>query len=456
MRFSRPRQAAPLLFLTTVVALSFRPLSTTQADNDSSGIQFSRQQQRNKSKTLEEDCPYFGCSLLPHDVHYGDGEIKQALEKIRSLKRDDADPEALEILRQCATPDSSAVTLTLIGYKGGQLQEQINQDRAMVIKPYFISEDQRKETTSNKVIQQERILLGVFDGHAPLGELVSEYTVSELPKLLASKLEDALADCPEDDIQTEMDLTTRVLTETFVQLDQTAPADPSGGCTATVVLCQGKKIYIANVGDSRSFIVAYRPSTGLSEIMYMSREDKPDLADEKARVQAAGGQVYIPARGTSRVVYHDPKTGAPTGLAMSRSIGDWAAGKMGVIAEPIVHCVDIDTLVSTQLGIDAVSMDAQGNVEIGGDGDIEDDVYIYAVSATDGMMDYLHEGEIAKILSHALYGDAGVHPVSACEHLVFAAAQGWQQAKQGRYRDDIAIAVSAVRRPPTPREPPTQ
>jgi serine/threonine protein phosphatase PrpC len=84
---------------------------------------------------------------------------------------------------------------------------------------------------------------------------------------------------------------------------------------------------------------------------------------------------------------------------------------------------------------------------------VEDDIYIFAVSATDGMMDYLPQTEIANILSHALFGDMGIHPISACEHLVFAAAQGWQDSKQGLYRDDIAIAVSALRRPP-PRERP--
>lgn len=284
---------------------------------------------------------------------------------------------------------------------------------------------------------------------------VSEFAATELPKMLASKLSASLKDCK--DIEEEMDITTRILSETFVELDRAAPADPSGGCTATVVLQQGRKIYIANAGDSRSFIVTYRPSTGTSEIVYMTREDKPSLPDEKARVEEAGGQVYIPVRGTSRVVYNDPISGAPTGLAMSRSIGDWAAGKMGVIPDPIVHVLDIDTLVSTELyGLNTArqyEVDAKGGTKEAGDP--EDDVYVFAVSATDGMMDYLHEDEIARILAHALFEENGAHPISACEHLIFAAAQAWQQAKQGRYRDDIAIAVSELRRP-TPKKTPSQ
>jgi len=250
-----------------------------------------------------------------------------------------------------------------------------------------------------------------------------------------------------------MEKTSQALVETFQVLDTLVPGEPSGGCTASVVLKQGRKIYVANAGDSRSFVVVYRPSTGRSEVVYLTREDKPSLPDEKQRIEAAGGQVYIPARGTSRVVYNDPKTGAPVGLAMSRSIGDWVSGKMGVIPDPIVHVLDIDTLVRSQLeadGRETILINEEGQIEE--EQDALDDVYIFAVSATDGMMDYTADGDIATILSHSMFNSAGAHPVSACEHLVYEAAQAWNQAKQGRYRDDIAIAVTAIRRPPAREE----
>ena len=484
-------RGAPFVLLTTAAFLSYRPLCTSQAAENSTtsagggggggGESGDGEPINNQNRKDNSDCPYYGCPLVPHDVHYSNETIKQAFEQMRGSKRVNVDPVALRTLQQSISDDESSLTLTLIGYKGGQLHEQINQDRAVIVAPYYITKDQRRDrqkdgssplsattttTTIGRVpknihsaLYQPRILQGVFDGHAPLGERVSEFVATELPKLLASKLRDALSVCCHDDIEEEMEITTRVLSETFIELDKLAPGNPSGGCTASVVLKQGDKIYLANAGDSRSFIVSYRASTGFSEIVYMTREDKPELPEEKARVEAAGGQVYIPVRGTSRVVYHDPNTGSPTGLAMSRSIGDWAAGKMGVIPDPIVQVLDIDTLVSTQLyGIDQESrhtiaeVDEQGNV-IRHDGDtVEDDVYIFAISATDGMMDYLHEDEIAKIIAHALFDGSGVHPITACEHLVFAAAQSWQEAKQGRYRDDIAIAVSTLRRPPTEQQ----
>jgi hypothetical protein len=189
MRFCRPH--APILFLTTAAVLSFRPYSTTQADN--SRTLPPRQTRR------DPGCPAYGCPLKPHDVHYNNDTVKAALEHLRSLKREDADSESLQVLQQSMSEDSSAVTLTLIGYKGGQLQEQVNQDRAVVISPFYITETDKKITDQKNCIQQERILLGVFDGHAPLGEryVFAEALVSQasslcslylsLPCLLSSK-----------------------------------------------------------------------------------------------------------------------------------------------------------------------------------------------------------------------------------------------------------------------------
>ncbi len=67
-------------------------------------------------------------------------------------------------------------------------------------------------------------------------------------------------------------------------------------------------------------------------------------------------------------------------------------------------------------------------------------------------MDYLPEQVIVNHVAKGLYhtktatnekteGEAS-HPLLACEDLIYAAAQGWQKDKGGRYRDDIAIVVA--------------
>lgn len=67
-----------------------------------------------------------------------------------------------------------------------------------------------------------------------------------------------------------------------------------------------------------------------------------------------------------------------------------------------------------------------------------------------GLLDYLPEQTIVNHVAKGLYESidgakeeqAVSHPLIACEDLIHAAAQGWQDDKGGRYRDDIAIAVA--------------
>jgi serine/threonine protein phosphatase PrpC len=516
-----------------------------------------------------EPCPFYGCPLYPADIHYNTDSIRDVLQQMRELKAVEVEEKGLLLGNHkhasystvAAGPDESsgrtnpppptaalnnavddphysnrilrqwnrrdAACLTLIGYKGGLLQQQINQDRAFVVSPYLVDVESDASAAAAAAAaaadplqwadenneQHHRILLGVFDGHAPRGELVSEFTVRELPIRLAQRLKNTLPPLlpntntnnnnnknslvnVDQEIRRQRTIATiAALNDTFVELDRLVPADPSGGCTASVILRQDNQIFVANAGDSQSFVVTFRPSTNVTHVVYVSREDKPSLPDEKLRVERMGGQVYIPTnRGTSRVVYQDPRTGSPTGLAMSRSIGDWAAGKLGVIPDPIVQVLDINELVAAELNgafngkskgsaTDTAQMcymvDAMGEVSAdadcrsissstgttvpsdGVDAVEDDDVHIFAVSATDGMMDYLSAAEIGKALSKPLFDHTSTtlsgerssafgasHPVTACELLIFRAVNGWQVDKQGRYRDDIAIAVSAMRIPP--------
>ena len=453
-------------------------------ETSSSSTTAANEQRHHKHEPSSSSCPFYGCPLRPVDVHYNTAEYKEAFTEMRDDKRMVVrNKEAAKLLSGAA--NDQHVTLTLVGYKGGPLPGQINQDRALIVAPYSVlpvnhtlkdnsttatttttSRILNNDTVEARVVQQlqqfllsDRILLGVFDGHAPLGELVSEYVTVQLPKLLAEKLSQKATEVAIHhkekgstlSEQEKVQLTKDAITETFIELDRIVPADPSGGCTASIILKQEGKVYIANAGDSRSFVVAYRPRTKTVTIAYISREDKPCVPEERARVEARGGQVYIPSRGTSRVVYHDPITGAPTGLAMSRSIGDWEAGKMGVIPDPIVDVLDINNVIANVL-LDDIDDEQDSDSyqvnpmlhDLNGDGD---GVYLFAVSATDGMMDYLTAIEISRVLAHSLFDDSGAHPVTAVEHLIFAAANAWQEAKQGRYRDDIAIAVSVLHRP---------
>jgi len=383
------------------------------------------------------NCFSYGCMLLPRDIFY-DGKSKEALERLRTDTNENTDKEKAE-LELFSSGNESMATLTLLGFKGGDPNHQINQDRAFCIAPFLVASDKSK---NNK-------LLGVFDGHAKRGELVSEHSVRNLPLILARKIQQeqqGISPQNKNDI-TKKERILRMrhcIEETFLEVDRTAPASPSGGCTASIILQNDNELYIANAGDSRSFIAIYQPSSSSSSsnnedvsssyIVYQSREDKPDVTSERDRIENMGGRVYIPMRGTSRVMYLDSKTGTYSGLAMSRAIGDWDA--TGVIATPIIDVIDIQELVQQASG-------GNGNTN-------PNDVHIFAVSATDGMMDFVPMDVIANVIGSSLFSTATTnnktkdHPLTACEQLIGLAANRWDHSKNGLYRDDIAIAVSRI------------
>eukprot|EP00559_Dactyliosolen_fragilissimus_P007429 CAMPEP_0184869540 /NCGR_PEP_ID=MMETSP0580-20130426/34488_1 /TAXON_ID=1118495 /ORGANISM="Dactyliosolen fragilissimus" /LENGTH=570 /DNA_ID=CAMNT_0027371087 /DNA_START=243 /DNA_END=1955 /DNA_ORIENTATION=- len=516
-----------------------------------------------KSSSTSSPCPAYGCALLPRDTYF-DEEAQAALKVIRSLQvkhlnslvvggkdatpfqdrkkipehenvhdandssptlsidvssddkssdtQDGHDQEsnliiALDKLKTSGGRDQA--TLTLIGYKGGKLEDQINQDRAFVISPYIATTDTGTFTTNVGENQNSNIhstqdnthnvnntnsnnnskhhhnrILGVFDGHAKLGELVSEFSVQQLPKVLSLKLAKILNNNPNKDIidkddsssstssttstssssnssthiEGPNDAISSALIDTFVELDRTAPADKSGGCTASIVLQVGTQVYIANTGDSRSFIATYIPSTSTVEVIYVTKEHKPHLPEERARVEKMGGYVYIPPStkqgASSRVVFIDKK-GMTNGLAMSRSIGDWDAGELGVIPDPTIEVLDLRNVVNHAASAAASKGKESSDANEGGSRTCQPDtcqsqqelmneIEVFAVAATDGMLDYMDIDEIAQQIATSLYNDEGPHLLSACESLINAAARKWNIAKNGRYRDDIAIAVSKL------------
>jgi len=441
-------------------------------------------------------CPSYGCPFLPLDVHYEE-VAKKELVNIRNLSEGgsseevDSDKSGNQnrfILNSSGS--ENAATLTLIGYKGGRLQDQVNQDRAFVLSPYSFWNIGKSKASQKKKQQPVARLLGVFDGHAKFGEKVSEYVVRTLPPLLGNKLVNYIATDTQSDNRDASAMEARdrnivkILHDTFVELDASAPAHLSGGCTASLVLQLDSQVYVANAGDSRSFVAVHFNShaatdkdggeqEAVTKIVFATREDKPHLGEEQQRVEKMGGSVYLPpgflatGKGTTRVMYRDPLSGGMSGLAMSRSIGDWEAGKVGVIPDPLVDIMDLKRMKSKVLeelnvaclnGSDAVEIDpATGEAkEIDKEGACldytEKDIKVFAFAATDGLLDYLPEDIIAHHVAKGLYGVSGeddrengegsTHLLTSCEDLIYAAAQGWQEDKGGRYRDDIAIAVA--------------
>jgi serine/threonine protein phosphatase PrpC len=126
-----------------------------------------------------------------------------------------------------------------------------------------------------------------------------------------------------------------VFFKTHEDIKNTSFISDHSGTTVCSVFILGKNLYCANLGDSRAVIACLEEGKFIT--YNLSIDHKPDNEEEKKRIISCNGRVE-PSRnsfdvfvGPARVWQKNYDT---PGLAMSRSIGDCAATKLGVISEP--------------------------------------------------------------------------------------------------------------------------
>ena len=105
------------------------------------------------------------------------------------------------------------------------------------------------------------------------------------------------------------------------------------GSTATLVYIKGKSLFVAHVGDSRAVIG--KMVNGKIRPMEITRDHKPTLQDELERIYSMGGEVKRVEDDIPHRVF--AKGREYPGIAMSRTIGDTLAQKIGVVCTPEVN-----------------------------------------------------------------------------------------------------------------------
>ena len=280
-------------------------------------------------------------------------------------------------------------TFTLHGlvptYRGGAAAK-INQDRGVVVWPFNGSFNEA--------------LLCVFDGHGQNGELVAEYCLRRLPKLLA-EAPGRLADDPAALLRDAINgIDCEVLTGSLASAARVA------GSALVVVYQRGDAVWTACAGDSRAVLGSVRGAAVLAT--NLSEDCKPDTPAERERIVRAGG-VVSPAVGSQPARVWAAQQ---VGLAMSRSIGDGKCKEYGVISDP-----DIRTFT------------LRPPETAGADGDR------HIIVASDGVWEFIDSQEACDIVARS-----GASANDASASLVEAAAQRWR-INEGTYRDDITAIV---------------
>lgn len=117
------------------------------------------------------------------------------------------------------------------------------------------------------------------------------------------------------------------------------------GSTLTSLFIQKNKLYICNIGDSRTVLAKKNADHfGPWIAVPLSEDHKPESPAENERINNMGGRVdqYKDIKGEKGGPYRVwVRHGEYPGLAMSRSMGDQIAKSVGVICDPEIREIDI-------------------------------------------------------------------------------------------------------------------
>jgi serine/threonine protein phosphatase PrpC len=111
----------------------------------------------------------------------------------------------------------------------------------------------------------------------------------------------------------------------------------TSGSTVCSVFITGNNLYCANLGDSRAVLGSFDENEKIWKTNQLSKDHKLNDEKELKRILAKNGSVH-PLLNEDKIEVGPPrvwfKNEDSPGLAMSRSLGDYQASKVGVIAEP--------------------------------------------------------------------------------------------------------------------------
>ena len=274
----------------------------------------------------------------------------------------------------------------------------------------------RKKNQDNFIIEKninnifEFNIFAVLDGHGDNGHIVSQLA----SKYLIKKFTNITKDFNDTESiynffkKSDYQKIINIFLETDTEIITKTKFDISlSGSTCVFVLQLGEHIICANIGDSRAILIY--DENGQNKIFELSHDSKPDVPEERRRIELVGGIVdQIKDENGERTgpfrVYM--KNMEQPGLAMSRSFGDKKAKSCGVIPFP-----------------DIIEYNLKWNFK-------------YMVICSDGVWEFLSNEDVMELGDKYFYqNDIN----EFCNQLLKRSTEIWE--KEENYMDDITIVA---------------
>lgn len=184
-------------------------------------------------------------------------------------------------------------------------------------------------------------IYGVYDGHGQKGHDVSNFVKENIPKMIVRDNRFKTADMA----PMMMDIFKKTQSLIAYADRQKKLSAQMSGTTASLVIHSHAeaKLLVAHVADS-TVVMGRWADASKKELtaQMLTRDHKPELPDEKARIEKAGGRVVFDGYANHRVY---AKSARYPGLNMSRCLGDLLGhADAGCSAEPEVNEVSVGPL----------------------------------------------------------------------------------------------------------------
>ena len=248
----------------------------------------------------------------------------------------------------------------------------------------------------------------VMDGHGVNGHLVSRFVTKYFTTFFKKNKKMNSSNSNEDQIfyrlkKNDFDILKRAYRHAERDIEKNSDIDANfSGTTCVMVFQVGNRLLCGNVGDSRAILVKG------DKVIPLSIDQKPDDPEESKRIKENGGEIsqYEEDGEKSGPFRVWQKGEVYPGIAMSRSIGDFIATKLGVIPEPkfIEEKIDKDTK--------------------------------FIIVASDGIWEFL-DNDAVKNITMPYYEKND--PDGACKELIKRATEFWNQ--EDIVVDDITCIV---------------